>query len=459
MITCPGCGGNLKFDIARQLLHCAYCDNNFDPYDFDSKTEDGKPVKDYETVVYTCPECAGEIESTEEEVTGFCPFCGASTIFYSRLSKELKPDYLIPFKKTKQDCKDAYIQRAKKSIFLPKAYKSAEYIDGFRGIYMPYWSYDVFQRGKINGVGEKKYRKGDYIIHEHYNLDGDIDAFYNGISYDASSSFSDDISERIAPFDVKEKKFFTAGFLSGFYADSADVDASVYSEEAVEFSKEVSISQIENDPEFKGISVDKKKSSIPTAVNKTNRTLFPVWFLSFRHKDRVGYITVNGQTGKVAADLPIDLGKFFLIAGALAVVLFLILNFIFTLKPSVVSALTIVMGVLSFGLFISEKSKIKQREEMIGDKGVQNSKKMGKPKTTMIKGFRDTLPLICSGIGVVLPLIAIASKTIKDYVHYSCSLAAAAAIAVSLVFLIKDYNLLITRRLPQFDKKGGDDNA
>lgn len=457
MIACPGCGGNLKFDIGSQLLHCAYCDNSYDPYDFDSKTQDGREVKDYETVVYTCPECAGEIESTEEEVTGFCPFCGASTIFYSRLSKELKPDFLIPFKKTKQDCKDAYMSRARKALFLPKAYKSPEYIDGFRGIYMPYWSYDVYQRGGINAQGEKSYRRGDYIIHEHYRLNGDIDAFYNGLSYDASSSFSDDISERIAPFDVKEKKSFTAGFLSGFYADTADVDASVYSSEATEFAKDNALSLIDKEKEFAGIKIDKKKSSVPTAISKTNRTMFPVWFLSYRNKDRVAYITVNGQTGKVAADLPIDTTKFFIFAGALAAVIFLLLNFVLTLKPAAVSGLTIGMGILSLILYISERSKIRNRENGDNDKGAQN--KGNKKKVPMVKGFKETFPIICSLVGIALPLIAIASKSISDVFHYSCSFIGAAAIGVSLVFLIKDYNLLITRRLPQFDKKGGDDNA
>lgn len=66
------------------------------------------------------------------------------------------------------------------------------------------------------------------IYTDHYDITGDVDCYYKGLSYDASSSFDDGISEIIAPYDVKNMKEFTPSFLSGFYADTADVAADVY---------------------------------------------------------------------------------------------------------------------------------------------------------------------------------------------------------------------------------------
>ena len=56
-----------------------------------------------------------------------------------------------------------------------------------------------------------------------------MDCQYKGLSYDASSSFDDSISEAIAPYDVKNMNPFTPSMLSGFYADTADVAPDVYS--------------------------------------------------------------------------------------------------------------------------------------------------------------------------------------------------------------------------------------
>lgn len=54
------------------------------------------------------PQCGGEILSTENAATGFCSFCGASTILDSRIAREKRPDYIVPFQITKEDCKKAY---------------------------------------------------------------------------------------------------------------------------------------------------------------------------------------------------------------------------------------------------------------------------------------------------------------------------------------------------------------
>jgi hypothetical protein len=56
-------------------------------------------------------EYKGEILSTDDMAAGFCSFCGASTVLYSRIEKEHRPAYIIPFTKTKEDCKKAYSLR------------------------------------------------------------------------------------------------------------------------------------------------------------------------------------------------------------------------------------------------------------------------------------------------------------------------------------------------------------
>ncbi|MCR4991187.1 MAG: hypothetical protein K6A38_10045 [Lachnospiraceae bacterium] len=444
-------------------MNCSFCNSDFDPYEFDSKDKDGIESKEYETTIFTCPECGGEIESTDNETTGFCPFCGGSTIFYSRLAKEEKPDFIIPFAKTKDDCKKAYMKAAKRAFFLPKEYKDEKYIDGFRGIYMPYWAYDIGQNGHVTIKGEKTHRSGDYIIHEHYDISGDLDCEYNGLSYDASSSFADDISEKLAPFDVKKKKPFTAGFLSGFYSDRADVNKSLYKSDAKTFSNEQTIKRIKDEPSLSGYSIEVSKNKINSKIKSTGRTLFPVWFMSYRKNDRVAYATVNGQTGRVVADFPIDLRKFFAFAAVLAVLLFLLLNSVFTVKPSTSTIINGVFSVIALILYLIGSLAIKSKENKTNDKGYQSKNGNGIPGTenTHEPDLYKTrpLPLITSTLGVIIAVLMFVTRSIHDEYYYFCNLVIAVLVGVTLVSLIKDYNLLITRRLPQFDKKGGDDRA
>ena len=72
MLACQNCGANVKFDIASQQMRCEYCDSYFDPYSYDKKETDGIEVKDFDATIFICPQCGGEILSTDNTAAGFC---------------------------------------------------------------------------------------------------------------------------------------------------------------------------------------------------------------------------------------------------------------------------------------------------------------------------------------------------------------------------------------------------
>lgn len=378
MIQCPSCGENLKFDIKSQKMACEACHNQFDPYQFDSKVSDGIEGKeldenDYEVTVFTCPQCGGEILSTDNAAAGFCSFCGASTILYTRISKEHRPNYIIPFKKTKEDCKQAYSNMVKKALFAPKELKDVSKIDSFRGIYMPYWAFYLTQKGPVTLKGSKSKRHGDYIITDHFSLNSNVDAYYKGLSYDASSSFSDSISEAIAPYDVKGMKAFTPAYLSGFYADTPDVPSDVYQPDAMEFANKETLDKVEKN--FSGYSIDStvtvsgRTNLLHTKVEGVDQAMFPVWFMSYRNGDRVAYATVNGQTGKVVCDLPVDIRKYLLGSLLLAIPIFLILCLFFTATPHTLLTISALIAAVASVISCVEAVKIARKEGNLDDKG------------------------------------------------------------------------------------------
>ena len=440
MYACPNCGGNLKFDIPSQQLACEYCHTQADPYSFEDKDEKNFANKDFEVTVFSCPQCGGEIVSTDNSAAEFCTFCGASTILHSRLRNEKRPNYIIPFKKTKEDCKKEYSALMKKAIFAPDALKDPKYIDGFRGIYMPYWAFYVEQQGDFQLSGSRTRRRGDYIITDHYNLKGDIDAYYKGLSYDASSSFDDNISEKLAPFDVKGMKTFTPAFLSGFYADTADVDSEAYRMEAEDFATEESAKIIRSNPEFAGMAISGSlgASALGTHTKEVDSTMFPVWFMSYRNAGRVAYATVNGQTGKVVTDLPVDTRKYLWGSLILAVPLFILLNRFFTLMPSTLLIITTVLAGIALAIYFSELGAIKKKEKLEKKKDV---------------GLITAIAALILGIGITI------LQPVSDLFYYGGALVSLVGIFVTIKDIMYYYNIMTTRRLPQFDRTGGDDRA
>ncbi len=482
MYECQNCGGNLKFDIDSQKLKCDYCLTTYDPYQV-TKESDAVESEMFDVTVFTCPQCGGEILSTDNSAAEFCSFCGASTILSSRISRENRPVHIIPFKQSKDACKKAYLNRIKRAPFAPRELTDEKCIDSFRGIYMPYWSYNISQQGPVTLNGEKSYTRGNYRYTDYYDLIGDIDASYQHLTYDASSSFSDNISERIAPFYTGELKEFTPSFLSGFYADTADVASDLYKNDAVTLANSTSFKHVRKTPAFSGIGMPEGKNNFKmtnifhTWCEPPKRVMYPVWFMSYQKDGRVAYATVNGQTGKTAVDIPVDIKKYALFSVFLALPIFLFLNLFFTFRPKIVLGCAIFLAITSFYIYMSEILGIYHRDRRTDDRGYlarhmsgASVHKFGK-KTAGSVHFKELLPFCLTkgplpiyGFAGSLAAAGIAAgiwllNPVSDLWYYGGTIAAYAGILFTVTDLIRKYNVLATRKLPQFERSGGDDNA
>ena len=533
MYKCPGCGAELRFDIKTQMLVCDHCSTTVDPYKYEGGDEAEKEDDTtYGVNVFRCPECGGEIVSTSTAAAEFCSYCGASVVLESRLSREKKPEAIIPFTKTKDDCKEAYKKMMKGAIFAPKDLKDNTYIDSFRGIYMPYWMYDVENKGLTKINGSKTHHSGDYRITDNYDLVCDVDAEYDGISYDASSSFDDNISDSIAPYNVKGLKKFTPGIMCGFYADTADVDKDIYEKDATEFADKETEKKVTGN--FHGYEIGEFKRGYDQAVSvkkasKVTNALYPVWFLSYRKGDRVAYATINGQTGKASADMPVDIKKYVIGSLLLAVPIFALLVTFMTITAKAALKTSIIFSFIAAIMYDITMHSIIARETHADDRGYKagNDVKTGTEKKkekkkrsgflTAIKSVLVTLlvlfdvfafmmlftynlssavagiaSMIVVAIGIfggksyrkvasnddnslevksfftgysgimvaaVISFFIMLINPVADYYYYGGAIISLAAIGFSFAAIMKRHNIIATRPLPVFNRKGGDDRA
>ena len=419
MFVCPNCGANINFDPGKQLLHCDFCDTDLSPdsviqkddavestyteSEADANSETG--YKEYTTTIYTCKECGGEILAYDNTVATFCSYCGASTVLSSRIGKERAPEYIIPFKITKEQSAELYRKAVKKALFAPAYMKEDTVIEKFRGIYMPYWIYDFKENRPASLRGQEDHRSGDYIIHTHYDINTNVDAEYNGLAYDASSQFNDNLSEAIAPFDFNTAVPFNTTYMSGFYADAADTDAKLYADQARMIVTADIYNNIARDPAVKKITL-KTDSMSNLAPEKTESRLgyFPVWFLSCKNKDRITYAVINGQTGEVATDIPIDFKKYLISSLIVTIPLFALLYLVPVIKPTTLIVFALIFSIISMIIVCSQKNKIYVRTFNLDDKGLryrqeQAAKAKGPDAGTNPQPQPQARPKIKSGAG------------------------------------------------------------
>ena len=440
MYACPTCGAGLVFDPKTQKLLCLSCRNQYDPENIEKMRLDQakevakqEEVKEhlYEAISYKCSHCGAELITTDETITTFCSFCRIGTMLDRKEIKKKKPDYIIPFKITKEECKQIYINKIKNSLFAPKNMIETQEVEKIRGIYMPYWVYSFEKHGDDQTKGSKySHRSGDYVYYDDYTLSTNVDAECSGITHDATSNFYDRLSESIAPYTVKEKKDFTPAYLSGYYADNEDVDDKTYLSENEEVASNHLSKELGKEKDYHKykakphISFDKKEAKL---------ALFPVYFLATRNdrRNRISYAVINGQTGKIAADIPIDFKKFGLFSALLSGLLFLLLNLFLTISMPQLIVLSILFNILSLIILTKQNKKITAREDESDDRGVQskniennneNTEEKAKGKTKKKdKKSSGTTTLIVIGIilGInLLPFIFVALAAIPNILEY-----------------------------------------
>ncbi|MCQ2520876.1 MAG: zinc ribbon domain-containing protein [Lachnospiraceae bacterium] len=385
MVKCPGCGAGMRFDPATQMMKCDHCDNTVLPSTVPQASMiEGQSV--FESTLYSCPDCGAEVIADEDTVATFCSFCGASVMLERKDVMMAAPSYVLPFQKTKEMAEAEYKKKVRRALFAPKYMKEDAQISKMRGIYIPYWNYDFSKEGEIAYPGTRSYRQGDYEITDFYNLVADVDASYKGLAFDASASFADELSEAIAPFDVRANVNFNAAYLSGFYADTADVQASVYEKEAQEIATTDIAKRVRLQPSFRQYSM----SMVPVGgntsmqVGRSEVSYFPVWFMANRNKDKVSYAVINGQTGKIAVDIPIVFGKYLLGALLIAAPIAVLLNIInVVLTPTMLMVIGIIFAIICYSKANKQLNMLFTRQWYLNDKGLQ-SVRGGRPRNAEV---------------------------------------------------------------------------
>lgn len=362
----------MYFDIATQRLKCEYCGRDMNVPDYDennSASQDGEDMN-----VYLCRNCGARLYAVTPAATAFCPYCGGEQVMEGKLARYQRPRNIIPFKLTKKECKDAYKKFIVYRPFVAKELKSQEFIDKFRGIYMPYWQFDMsFDHPDQTFKGSSSQQDGNYVIEKTYDLGVQLNEAPD-VPYDASSNFDDSFASQIVPFREKDICEYHPGYLAGFYADGADVDSEVYAKEAVssittKAAKSITDAFAKEEIRVEMPPSDKLAESFGTRIKDKRLMLFPVWFLTWRKKDRVAYITVNGDTGRIASDLPVSYGSFILCSLELAAVVFGLMTLYVSMTAP--TALMFSMAMTSFALYLYrwQMVQIHDRENHVFDRG------------------------------------------------------------------------------------------
>ena len=316
---CPNCGADMTFNAETGMLSCDSCEKSMkvEEYpiaDFDKFEEMTSTTLfgDNEATQYMCKNCGAVLITDADTTATTCSFCGAPMILSDRLSGQMAPAKVIPFKISKEQAQEAFRKWCKNGLLTPKGFMSAERIKSITGMYVPFWLYDLNGRGEAeaNCTRVRTYESGDYIYTEtkHYHVYRKVDLDFLKIPADASEKMNDELMDLLEPFDYGDLKDFRTPYLAGYIAEKynyTDKDLLKRVKNRVEhYVDEYIRSTIHG-----YTTIHFTREWIDIKQRNAVYTLLPVWMICYDYEKSEHIFAMNGQTGKVVGKPPISKGK------------------------------------------------------------------------------------------------------------------------------------------------------
>ncbi len=339
---CPACTGPLHYDGKTGRLLCDYCGSSFSVEEIEKiyheKLEQAAEAGAGESVqqeapfaeaeadssqtwdgekegmkLYHCPSCGAELLMDRTTAASSCPYCANPSVIPAQFEGLLRPDYILPFKITKEEAVAALSKYYKGKPLLPGSFSDKNHIEEIRGVYVPFWLFDgtVSADARYQATRVFSARHGDEMVTttEYFDVRRRGSVSFKRIPADGSRKMPDDLMDSIEPFDYESMKPFSTAYMPGYIADIYDVDDRETFERAStrgnQTAEQIFDSSVSGYSSFTPV-----QKEFHMKRERTAYALLPVWLLCTQWNGERFIFAMNGQTGKFTGDLPVSMKKY-----------------------------------------------------------------------------------------------------------------------------------------------------
>jgi len=337
--TCPRCGGHLAYDIRASGIACQHCG-------YQQKVEGallGRSADEFEFTLDTlnqaeqgwgelrsqlhCDNCGAELSYPKGAVATSCPYCASNKVNVQVAEEEkLRPRFLVPFKLSKEQLPTLVSTWLGQGWFHPPELSAGFMIRRFSAVYLPFWTFDanisadweaevgqqVSQR--VYNASQKRWETRTHIVWNWREGQVDVPIDDLVISGVAPQRLIQTILSKTLPFDLSGLVAYQSDYLAGLQAQAYDVTLPEAWEQAKVEMRERAKQACHDD--IPSAYVRNFSVSADFADESWRYILLPIYLAAYRYKDKVYQVMVNGQTGKVAGQKPVDWSKVWLAIGA-----------------------------------------------------------------------------------------------------------------------------------------------
>jgi predicted RNA-binding Zn-ribbon protein involved in translation (DUF1610 family) len=333
---CPQCGAATAYSAEGQGLTCTYC-GYFEPAE---KAVVGKRAPEYEFTVETmqraahgwgeartdlaCQSCGAVASISAGMLTHTCAFCGSNKVIQRQASQDmLRPRFLVPFKVDVSDCYKLTREWLGSSWMVPGSLKQLARVADFTAVYLPYWTFDALTsatwKAEVGHTRTRRYREGgkwkERIEIEWRWESGKVQLNIDDLIVEGTGKLSRLLMERLKGFNLAALTPYEPKFLAGLQARAYDIPLEgaweIARQKMREQTRQACISQASTS------MVRNFSMNLDFSQETWRYVLLPVYVAAYRYQGKTFQVMVNGQTGVVAGQRPVDWTRIWLVVAAL----------------------------------------------------------------------------------------------------------------------------------------------
>ncbi len=336
---CPHCDGATAYSTDDGGLTCSFCGYHEAP----QVEVVGKGAQEFEFTVETveravngwgaarkelvCNSCAVHTTLSTDMLSHTCPFCGSNAVVQMRAPQDvLRPRFLIPFSATTEDCRKGTAVWLQNNWMLPKDLQKLARATEYTPIYIPFWTFDARTQASWRAevyntdANRRRHSAPNWKWERHFLLklgnreekvwdweSGAVSLLTDDMLVSGSSQLSLTLLGQLGGYRLGDLVPYDATFLAGLSAQAYDVDL----ETAWERARRLMRARTKEACQQQGSAQNMRNFSMNLEFSEESwrYILLPLYLATYRYGDKVFQVMVNGQTGVIAGQRPVDWRK------------------------------------------------------------------------------------------------------------------------------------------------------
>ncbi|MCA9974031.1 MAG: hypothetical protein KC425_27655 [Anaerolineales bacterium] len=332
---CPQCDATTAYSAENGGLTCTHCGYHEPP----PQPVVGKAAEAFEFTVETmsraahgwgvarnelaCQRCGAHTTLATDMLSHTCPFCGSNQVVQVKAPQEvLRPRFLVPLRVTEDECRGKTAVWLGASWMLPADLQRLARTAEFSPVYLPFWTFDAqakaawraevaHTRTKSTWSGGKRVTR---TVTEWRWESGQVAQFHDDVLVYGGEQVSRVLLQQMQGFQLADLVPYDPSFLAGVRAQAYDVGLDAAWElgrNAMRQRTKAACRQQASSQRMRNFSM-----SLDFSEETWRHILLPVYLATYTYRDQVYQVMLNGQTGAIAGQRPVDWRKVVLAAAA-----------------------------------------------------------------------------------------------------------------------------------------------